>query len=244
MGRFYREACCTDPRTGTVYQSEDLPDGLLYRYLPMDRDDLHAGGRTQALAIRGSPGLDTGNTSGALVHPGRPLACEWIDLEDVESDGLRHRGRDAGAARFYRAEGMWWVADAAGGAAYFCCTEGGPSRRGQIFRYRPGPAEGMPAEIDHPGAVELFLQPDAGSILRNPDNIAAATWGDLIVCEDGGGQDELLGITPQGLPYLIGRNVRGTGELAGCCFSPDGTTLFVNMQEEGLTLAIEGDWRP
>ena len=32
-------------------------------------------------------------------------------------------------------------------------------------------------------------------------------------------------------------------ELAGVCFSPDGSTLFVNIQHDpGLTLAITGPW--
>jgi len=33
------------------------------------------------------------------------------------------------------------------------------------------------------------------------------------------------------------------GEFAGATFSPDGTTLFVNIQQSGLTLAITGPWR-
>ena len=31
--------------------------------------------------------------------------------------------------------------------------------------------------------------------------------------------------------------------LAGSCFSPDGSVLFVNMQGDGLTLAITGPWQ-
>jgi uncharacterized protein len=31
--------------------------------------------------------------------------------------------------------------------------------------------------------------------------------------------------------------------LAGATFSPDGTTLFVNVQRRGLTLAITGPWK-
>jgi secreted PhoX family phosphatase len=30
--------------------------------------------------------------------------------------------------------------------------------------------------------------------------------------------------------------------MAGVCFSPDGETLFVNIQYPGMTLAITGDW--
>lgn len=240
MGRFYREACSVDPRSGIVYQSEDLFDGLLYRFLPADPADLHAGGRLQALAVRGRPGMDTGNRRERAIEPGVTAACAWVDLDDVESPkgDLRRRGHAAGAALFSRAEGMWW----ADGSVYFCCTEGGGAGRGQIFRYVPSAEEGAEGESARPGTLELVMESGAGSILRNPDNITAAPWGDLIVCEDSLEWDSLLGITARGEAYRIGRNRRSPGELAGCCFSPDGSTLFVNMQEEGLTLAIRGPW--
>jgi secreted PhoX family phosphatase len=31
-------------------------------------------------------------------------------------------------------------------------------------------------------------------------------------------------------------------QITASCFSPDGTTLFVNMQRRGLTVAITGPW--
>jgi hypothetical protein len=33
------------------------------------------------------------------------------------------------------------------------------------------------------------------------------------------------------------------GEFAGAVLSPDGSTLFVNIQSPGLTMAITGPWR-
>ena len=58
-------------------------------------------------------------------------------------------------------------------------------------------------------------------------------------------------VTPEGKVYTLGRNaqqmagakVRGTSELAGVCFSPDGSTLFVNIYSPGCTLAVTGPWR-
>jgi hypothetical protein len=52
-----------------------------------------------------------------------------------------------------------------------------------------------------------------------------------------------VGITPAGQFYKLGRNAMSDSELAGATFSPDGTTLFVNIQHEGLTLAITGPWQ-
>ena len=76
------------------------------------------------------------------------------------------------------------------------------------------------------------------------------TGSHLIVCEDKvGGTNFLRGVTPKGEVYTLARNahlgdgdVGGTSEFAGCCFSPDGTTLFVNVYSPGLTLAITGPW--
>jgi secreted PhoX family phosphatase len=37
-------------------------------------------------------------------------------------------------------------------------------------------------------------------------------------------------------------NVVSDGEFAGATFSPDGETLFVNIQSPGITFAIWGPW--
>ena len=51
-----------------------------------------------------------------------------------------------------------------------------------------------------------------------------------------------MGITPEGQFYKPGCNAMNDLELAGAVFSPDGSTLFMNIQHEGLTLAITGPW--
>ena len=93
------------------------------------------------------------------------------------------------------------------------------------------------------GTLELFVEPNDGALVENADNLTLAPWGDLIVCEDGTGEDFLVGVTPAGQLYKLGRCAASASELAGACFSPDGSTLFVNIQAEGLTLAIQGPWR-
>jgi len=94
-----------------------------------------------------------------------------------------------------------------------------------------------------PGALELFFETDAESDLHNPDNLTIAPWGDLFVCEDGGGNDGLVRIDPRGNLSTIARNTYTRSELTGVCFSPDGATLFVNLQQPGITLAITGPFR-
>ena len=76
--------------------------------------------------------------------------------------------------------------------------------------------------------------------IDNADNLTVTPWGDLILCEDGSGEQFLVGVTPHGGIYKFARNAVSESELAGAVFSPDGSTLFVNIQHDGLTLAITG----
>ena len=240
MGRFRHEAVAVHPASGIVYETEDRSDSLIYRFIPDRPGELARGGRLQALRILDQPSMDTRNWDGQTVRSGLPLAVAWIDMSDVEApdDDLRSRGFEAGAARFARGEGMWW----ANNTVYFACTDGGDARKGQIWSYVPSPYEGTSRESEEPGTVELFIEPNDGTLCENADNLTAAPWGDLIVCEDGTGDDYLFGVTPAGEMYKFGHNQAGNGEFAGSCFSPDGTTLFVNMQNQGLTVAITGPW--
>lgn len=234
MGRFNHEAVCVDPATGVVYLTEDTNDGALYRFLPAQPGRLEAGGRLQALAVRGRDRLDTRNWDQTTVRVGSRSMVRWIDLDNVESpnDDLRYQGYEKGAARFARGEGMWWGK----GAAYFACTSGGREGAGQLWRLTPG-AGGAGGD-----SLELFIEPNDRSVLEYADNITFSPWGDIVVCEDGADDQFLLGVTPGGVVYKLGRNAMSHSELAGACFSPDGTTLFLNIQVDGLTLAITGPW--
>ncbi len=240
MGRFRHEAICVEPRSGVVYQTEDLGDGLLYRFIPAQPGKLAAGGRLQALALRDRHGADTRNWDASTLPVGRPLAVKWVDLDEVESPlgDLRHRGFGAGAALFARGEGAWWGED----SAWFAMTNGGTKKLGQIFRYRPSEHEGTAREADAPGTIELFVEPNDSALVSNADNLCVAPWGDLILAEDTDGVCRIVGVTPKGEFYVLGRNPVAGRELAGVCFSPDGATLFVNVQKPGCTFAITGPW--
>ncbi len=51
-----------------------------------------------------------------------------------------------------------------------------------------------------------------------------------------------MGITPNGKPYLIAENNYSSAELAGVCFGPINNILYLNIQQNGQTIAISGDW--
>ncbi len=242
LGRFRHEAIAVDPESGVVYETEDRGDGLIYRFLPKERGNLAAGGRLQALAIQGDPSCDTRNWEN-LKAPrfptGKRFAVEWIDIDDSSSpkDDLRFVYHKKGAACFARGEGMWFGES----EIYFSCTNGGSTQAGQIFRYKPSPFEGTDQESTRPGELELFLESDSTELLENCDNVTMAPWGDLIICEDGIGEQFVRGVARDGTVYNIGKNHSGS-EFAGACFAPNAPHLFVNIQNEGLTIEITGPW--
>ncbi len=241
MGKFEHEACAVHKASGIVYMTEDRHDSLFYRYIPDVPGKLHAGGRLQALAIDGHSSVMTHNWSSVPQTPLKlPMKTHWIDLNDVDpvKNDLRLRGAALGAATFARGEGLC----AADDHFAFTCTIGGPARIGQVFTYTPSPFEGTSQEKEDPGLLTLIAEADENSLLRNCDNLTMAPWGDLIVCEDTSNHCGLVGIRPDGSQYAIADNAYSTSELAGVCFSPDGNTLFVNIQYPGMTLAITGPW--
>jgi secreted PhoX family phosphatase len=242
MGRFVHEAIAVHPSTQVVYQTEDSGNSLIYRFLPDASNSLHRG-KLQALAVKGQKTLDTRNQpqAASTMPVGEVFEVEWIDLEDIQSpnDDLRLQGAAKGAAVFARGEGafaseeaIWWVS-----------TSGGKARKGQVFRYVPSPYEGQPAEKKYPGRLELFLEPNDASRLDNPDNICAAPHGDLFLSEDGPGPNFVVGFYRRGVLYPFAKNILNGSEMAGPCFSPDGSTLFVNIQNPGITFAITGPWK-
>ena len=255
MGRFNHEAIAVNPKSGIVYQTEDRHDSLIYRFIPEKPGELAAGGKLQALKIRDLQSADTRNWRSRLqkifpwtynpVPVGETFAVEWVDIENVESplDDLRKQGAEGkAAAKFARGEGIWYGGSQEQGEIYIACTNGGIAKKGQIWKYIPSPYEGTSREEQQPGTLQLFIEPNDSNLMENADNLTVTPWGDLIICEDGPNEEFLVGVTPQGHLYRFARNAGNMSEFAGATFSPDGSTLFVNIQSPGITLAITGPW--
>jgi uncharacterized protein len=90
-------------------------------------------------------------------------------------------------------------------------------------------------------------------LLDMPDNLCQMPKSDLLfICEDsdyvgmGGTPDNFVRIlTHEGKIADFARNIipkMERGEFAGTTFSPDGKTLFFNIQPLGATFAVWGDW--
>ncbi|MFJ6809775.1 alkaline phosphatase PhoX [Streptomyces anulatus] len=251
MGRFQHEAIAVDPKSGIVYETEDAfdkPFGLFYRFLPEKplggTGSLRAGGALEAMRVPGVPDLSSVQETGTSfdriewVPVPDPLAAETpIRLQDFGPKGVTHA---------QKLEGCYW----GGSSVYFVSSfarsdEGSAADHyGQVWRYEPRKRRltlvvifGPDTDIQLPG--------------ESPDNICLAADGGLMVCEDGGGAQHVLGVTRRGEVYTMarGRQNIGTpeepewGEFAGVAFSPDGSTMYVNCYTPGTTFAVTGPWR-
>lgn len=263
-GRLCKEACIVDPHRNAIYITEDsfLSASGFYQFVP-DRDPRRRGrlgnaGRLYMLAVRGEPNarLDEGQPARARYH------TEWIRIEDPDPDfepGITNNdaikrvgdeGRSKGAAIFSRLEGAVWSRE----RLYFTSTEGGAPAPGLPLEPEGfGPGRGQVWAFDpRRERLELIYESKGGDDLDLPDNITASANGTLLLCEDSPGDNFLRGLTRRGRLFDFARNVDPdqTGqEFAGATFSPDGRTLFVNIQSGpgpnrlgGYTAAIWGPW--
>lgn len=254
MGRFVHEAIAVDPRTGIVYETEDIryqpQDGLpgagFYRFIPTQAGNLRAGGRLEMLAVRGRPEYLA--TFGQTV--GARLPVEWVSIDDADPPGATsdpssvfRQGVTKGAAIFNRLEGCWY----GDGTVYFNATAGGDAAAGQVWQYRPPSPEAAPADG---GELVLIFESPGREVLQSPDNICVSPRGGIVVCEDGDGIQFVRGLTREGAIFDLVTTDGPLPEFAGACFSPDGEVLFFNIQgstnsrggEPGATYALWGPW--
>jgi uncharacterized protein len=268
-GRFAHEAVSFDPVEGILYLTEDnfgFPSGF-YRYIPkenpMETGQLDNDGQLQMLAVAGRANLNLA----AKQRRRAAYPVEWVDIDDpaptfpytpgtpapTTNDQalvyVGNQGRAQGAAYFSRLEGS--VYD--DGVVYFCSTQGGGAAEtgpdpvggygngfGQIWAYHARAEK-----------LQLIYQSPNRSTLDFPDNVTTSKRGTLVLCEDNTQDNYLRGLSRGGQLWDIALNrlTSSTGvnrfddEFAGSTFSPDGHTLFVNIQAgRGMTFAIWGPW--
>jgi uncharacterized protein len=270
-GRFAHEAVSFDPEGGALYLTEDnfaFASGF-YRYTPrgnpMRTRRLDNEGTLEMLAVKGRPNAHLEGHH----ERGTTFEVEWVPIPDPDpaydytpgqpaptsnDTALTHVSRQGwarGAAYFSRLEGQ--VYD--DGVVFFTSTQGGGAPeegaqdstgygngRGQVWAYDTR-AERLTLVFESPGPETLDF----------PDNVTARN-GALVLCEDGGEDNYVRALSADGKLSNIAwnrlnlddgdpANDRGDDEFAGSTFSPDGRTLFVNIQaSRGLTFAIWGPW--
>ncbi|MDQ4037359.1 MAG: PhoX family protein [Actinomycetota bacterium] len=233
---------------------------------------LRDGGRLFMLAVQGVPRarLEAAKTVGlrlpvrwveiANPDPTFPMDTSGdTPVPTVTNDEAIHavaeQGWVQGAAYFSRLEGATYAGD----TVYFTSTQGGGDRApwslgdpavpfpgfgngfGQIWAYHTQRQE-----------LELVYVSPGPDVLDFPDNITTRA-GALVICEDSTSGNYVRVLAPNGALFdlaqnlipkpITGGNDIGGEEFAGSTFSPDGRTLYVNIQaSQGMSFAIFGDW--
>jgi len=270
-GRFAHEAVAFDPQHGILYMTEDnfgFPSGF-YRYIPasnpMQTGALDNDGQLQMLAVAGQPNID--------LAANQPLRAtydvEWVDIEDPDptfpyTPGVTaptsnntalvyvgNQGFAQGAAYFSRLEGSAFD----NGVVYFCATQGGGPAETSFGPIADGYGNGTGqiwAYHTNSQKLQLLYQSPGAATLDFPDNVTTSPRGTLILCEDNVNDNYLRGLTRGGQIFDVAVNrvvsqltglPRFNDEFAGSTFSPDGETLFVNIQaSRGMSFAIWGPW--
>ena len=258
FGRYDHEAVVIDAGRGHAYLTEDAdePNGLFYRWTPPEgfrhgpralRTLVDDAGLLQAPKCYDSGGRYVDDLSRA-TRTGTVYGVDWVEVpdRDARTTDVREQFEDGEVTRARKLEGMWW----GDGGAYIVSSyarEESPVRHdGQVWFYDP-----RHRTLTLKVLLGVNRDPARDGALDGPDNITVSPYGGLIIAEDGEGVQHLFGATDSGRTYPIARNELNIGteeepefsEFTGVTFSPDGKTLYANIQEPGIMLAITGPWK-
>ncbi|ANB05750.1 Tat pathway signal sequence domain protein [Streptomyces ambofaciens] len=259
LGRYAHEAVVVDPRRGHLYLTEDAsgPNGLFYRWAPPE-GFRHGRGRLRTLAddagvLQAFKCFDSGgkfvDDLSRATRTGTVYGVDWVDVpdRDARTTSVRKQFTAGQVTRARKLEGMWW----ADGGAYIVSSyarDESPGRPhdGQVWFYDP-----KRRTLTLKVLLGVNADPSADGAFDGPDNITVSPYGGLVIAEDGDGVQHLFGATDSGRTYPIARNDLNIGseeepeysEFTGVTFSPDGKTLYANIQDPGIMLAITGPWK-
>jgi secreted PhoX family phosphatase len=259
FGRYDHEAVVIDRKRGHAYLTEDAanPNGLFFRWTPPEGFE-HGRGRFRTLAddagvLQAPKCYDSGgqfvDDLSRATRIGTVYGVDWVDVPDRDARTVAVR-KQFGAGEVTRArklEGMWW---GDGGAyivsSYARAESPGAAHDGQVWFYDP-----KRRTLTLKVLLGVNPDPSVDGSFDGPDNITVSPYGGIVLAEDGEGVSHLFGATDSGRTYPIARNELNVGteeepeysEFAGVTFSPDGRTLFANIQTPGVLLAITGPWK-
>lgn len=258
LGRYAHEAVVIDPRRGHAYLTEDAagPNGLLYRWTP-PQGFRHGRGRLAGLgdtagALQAFRCFDSGgrfvDDLSRATRIGTVYGVDWVDVpdRDARTTSVRKQFGADEVTRARKLEGMWWADGGTYIVSSYAREESPVQHDGAVWFYDAG-RRTLTLKV----LLGVNTTPDADGPFDGPDNITVSPYGGLIIAEDGAGVQHLFGAADDGRTYPLARNELNIGteqepeysEFTGVTFSPDGDTLFANIQTPGIMLAITGPWR-
>ncbi|WP_405811339.1 PhoX family protein [Streptomyces sp. NBC_00210] len=250
FGRYAHEAVVIDPKRGHAYLTEDAsgPNGLLYRWVP-PHGFKHGRGQLRTLAddagvLQATKCYDSGgrfvDDLSRATKIGTVYGVDWVDVPDRDgrTASVRKQFADKDITRARKLEGMWWGDGGVYIVSSYAREESPVQHDGQVWFYDP-------RRRTLTLKVLLGVNPDPAKdgAFDGPDNITVSPYGGLVIAEDGEGIQHLFGATERGRTYPIARNDLNDSEFTGVVFSPDGKTLYANIQTPGIMLAITGPWK-
>lgn len=238
VGRLAHEGIDVGP-DGAVYVVDEFRGqregygGGIYKFVPDRYGDLSSG-NLYALKVTGPDGTGQG---------------EWVG--PIDPLNARQAGTDAGATGWNRPEDIEII----GQTLYVAVTEGRYEGGAQVYDGRVlainlnslkvtdfvKPGVNVPVEIGSPGAANYQTGFD------NPDNLAEAPNGDLVIVEDNVPSDiwwagkDLDGDGAADEVHLFASLADPGAEATGIYFGKDPQTLFVNIQHSALP-DNDGTW--
>ncbi|WP_448317817.1 alkaline phosphatase PhoX [Streptomyces sp. CO7] len=251
LGRYAHEAVVVDPKRGHLYLTEDAsnPNGLLFRWTPPEgfrhgRGKLASladdAGTLQAPRCFDSAGRFVDDLSRA-TRIGTVYGVDWVDVPDRDARTVSVRKQFAAGevTRARKLEGMWWGDGGTYLVSSFARAESpGAAHDGAVWFYDP-----KRRTLTLKVLIGVNPDPEAEGNFDGPDNITVSPYGGLVIAEDGEGLSHLFGATESGRTYPIARNELNDSEFTGVTFSPDGRTLYANIQTPGILLAVTGPWK-
>ncbi|MFF1924988.1 alkaline phosphatase PhoX [Streptomyces sp. NPDC058221] len=258
FGRYAHEAVVIDPKQGHAYLTEDAagPNGLLYRWVP-PHGFRHGRGKLRTLAddagvLQAAKCFDRGgrfvDDLSRATKIGTVYGVDWAEVpdRDAKTVSVRKQFGDKDVTRARKLEGMWWGDGGAYIVSSFARDESPVQHDGQVWFYDP-----KRRTLTLKVLLGVNADPSVDGAFDGPDNITVSPYGGLVIAEDGEGVQHLFGATESGRTYPIARNELNAGteeepeysEFTGVTFSPDGKTLYANIQTPGIMLAITGPWK-
>jgi secreted PhoX family phosphatase len=258
LGRYAHEAVVVDPRRGHLYLTEDAagPNGLLYRWTP-PAGFHHGRGKLRTLAddagvLEAFKCFDSGgkfiDDLSRATKIGTVYGVDWVTVpdRDAKTTPVRKQFTDGQVTRARKLEGMWWGDGGAYIVSSYARAESPVQHDGAVWFYDP-----KRRTLTLKVLLGVNPDPSVDGAFDGPDNITVSPYGGLVIAEDGEGIQHLFGATDSGRTYPVARNELNIGtaenpeysEFTGVTFSPDGHTLYANIQTPGVMLAITGPWK-
>jgi secreted PhoX family phosphatase len=249
---FYRYVPPVDPREAGYVQD----GGTLWMLAVVGKDQANLSGQQQPnrrYKVRWVQIENPDPQFPMVPDPAGPAGAMMpTTTNNLAINNVGKQGWDAGGAVFSRLEGIRAHRD----VLYFTATQGGGDPEvvdwvnsaegrggfgrglGQVWAYHPK------QEL-----LEVVYQSHSTDDLHLPDNVTVSKSGTLVLCEDNAPPtptdgNKLQALTARGQLISIAEHLeRPAVEWAGATFSPNGATLYANLNtSSAMSVAIWGPW--